>query len=36
MVIFRTLAPDHEAVKCLMAFGEKAQKYAAEVLATIE
>ena len=28
-VICRTLAPDHEAVKCLSAFGEKAQKFAA-------
>ena len=36
MVIFCTLAPDHEAVKCLMAFGEKAQKYTAKVLAMIE
>ena len=35
-VIFRTLAPDHEAVKCLMAFDGKAQKYAAGMLATIE
>ena len=31
-----TLAPDHEAVKCLVAFGENALKYAAEVLAMIE
>ena len=31
-----TLTPNHEAVKCLMAFGENALKYAAEVLATIE
>ena len=36
MVICCSLAPDHEAVKCLSAFGEKAQKFAAEVLATIE
>ena len=35
-VIFRTLSPDHEAVKCLLAFGNQAQKFAAEVLATIE
>ena len=35
-VIFRTLSPDHEAVKCLSAFGDLAQKFAAEVLATIE
>ena len=35
-VIFRTLSPDHEAVKCLSAFGDQAQKFAAEVLATIE
>ena len=31
-----SLTPDHEAVKCLVAFGENALKYAAEVLATIE
>ena len=35
-VIFRTLSPDHEAVKCLSAFGDQAQKFAAEVLPTIE
>ena len=35
-VIFRTLSPDHEAVKCLSAFSDQAQKFAAEVLATIE
>ena len=35
-LIARTLAPDHEAVKCLVAFGENALKYAAEVLAIIE
>ena len=35
-VIFRTLGPDHEAVKCLSAFGDQAQKFAAEVLAIIE
>ena len=35
-VIFHTLSPDHEAVKCLSAFGAQAQKFAAEVLATIE
>ena len=34
--IARTLTPNHNAVKCLMAFGENALKYAAEVLATIE
>ena len=31
-----SLALDHEAVKSLLAFGEKAQKFAAEILATIE
>ena len=31
-----SLTPDHEAVKCLLAFGEKAQKFAAEILAIIE
>ena len=36
MVICRTLTPDHEAVKCLLAFGGQAQKFAAEILATIE
>ena len=35
-VIFRTLSPDHEAVKCLSTFGDQAQKFAAEVLAIIE
>ena len=35
-VIFRPLSPDHEAVKCLSAFGDQAQKFAAEVLAIIE
>ena len=35
-VISRTLSPNHEAVKCLSAFGDQAQKFAAEVLATIE
>ena len=34
--IGRTLAPDHEAVKCLSAFGDQAQKFAAKILATIE
>ena len=34
--ITRSLTPDHEVVKCLVAFGENALKYAAEVLATIE
>ena len=36
LVIGRTLAPDHEAVKYLSAFGDQAQKFAAEILATIE
>ena len=31
-----TLAPDHEAIKCLSAFGDQAQKFAAKILATIE
>ena len=31
-----SLTPDHKAVKCLVAFGENALKYAMEVLATIE
>ena len=35
-IIFRTLSPNHEAVKCLSAFGDQAQKFAAELLATIE
>ena len=35
-IIFRTLSPDHEAVKCWSAFGDQAQKFAAEVLAIIE
>ena len=35
-VIFHTLSPDHEAVECLSAFGDQAQKFAAEVLTTIE
>ena len=35
-VIFHTLSSDHEAVKCLLAFGDQAQKFAAEVLAIIE
>ena len=35
-LIGRTLAPNHEAVQCLLAFGENALKYAAEVLAIIE
>ena len=35
-IIFRTLSPDHEAVKCLLAFGDQAQKFAAEVLTIIE
>ena len=35
-IIFRTLSPDHEAVKCPLVFSNQAQKFAAEVLATIE
>ena len=35
-VIFHTVSPNHEAVKCLSAFGDQAQKFAAEVLAIIE
>ena len=35
-VISRTLGPDHEAVKCLSAFGNQAQKFAVEVLAIVE
>ena len=35
-VICCTLTRDHEAVKCLSAFGGQAQKFVAEVLATIE
>ena len=35
-IIFRTLSPNHEAVKCLSVFGNQAQKFAAELLATIE
>ena len=35
-VIFRTLSSNHEAVKCLSAFSNQAQKFAAEVLAIIE
>ena len=34
--IAHSLTLDHEVVKCLVAFGENALKYAAEVLATIE
>ena len=34
--IAHSLTPDHEAVKCLVAFGENALKYATEVLSTIE
>ena len=34
--IICTLTPDHESVKCLVAFGENAMKYATEVLAIIE
>ena len=35
-IIFRTLSPHHEAVKCLSAFGDQAQKFAAEVLTISE
>ena len=35
-VICCTLSPNHEAVKCLSAFGDQAQKFVAEVLATIK
>ena len=35
-VISQTLSPDHEAVKCLSAFGNQAQKFAAEVLAIVQ
>ena len=35
-IIFHTLSPDHEAVKCLLVFGDQAQKFAAEMLAIIE
>ena len=35
-VIFCTLSPDHEAVKCLSVFCDQAQKFAAEVLTIIE
>ena len=35
-IICRSLTPDNEAVKCLSAFGEKAQKFAAKILATVE
>ena len=34
--IHRTLVPDHEAVKCLSAFGDQVQRFAAEILATVE
>ena len=34
--IHRTLSPDHEAVKCLSAFGDQAQKFSAEILAIVE
>ena len=36
LAIGRVLVPDHEAVKCLSAFGDQAQKFAAQILATIE
>ena len=34
--IYRTLSPDHEAVKCLSAFGDQARKFTAKMLAIIE
>ena len=34
--IYLTLSPDHEAVKCLSAFGNQARKFTAEMLAIIE
>ena len=34
--IISSLTPNHKAVKCLVAFGENAMKYAAEILATIK
>ena len=34
--IAHSLTPDQEAVKCLVAFGENALKYTAEVLVTIK
>ena len=34
--IYHTLSPDHEAVKCLLAFRDQARKFAAKMLATIE
>ena len=36
MLIARTLAPNHGAVKCLLAFDENAQKYAAKLLAMVK
>ena len=36
LTISRSLGPDHEAVKCLSAFGDQARKFAAEMLAIIE
>ena len=36
LAIGHTLAPDHEAIKCLSAFGDQAQKFAAKILATIQ
>ena len=35
-IIQCTLGPDHAAVKCLSAFGDQAQKFAAEILTIIE
>ena len=34
--ISHSLGPDHEAVKCLSAFGDQAREFAAEMLAIIE
>ena len=34
--IAHTLAPNHKAVKCLVAFGKNTLKYATEILATIK
>ena len=36
ILITHTLAPSHAVVKCLLAFGKNALKYATEVLATIK
>ena len=34
--IIHSLTPNHEAVKCLVAIGENAMKYATEILAMME